>query len=419
MADSPTGGLTAAQFKQAISFADNSRPITGNTVQTPYLSNRLVDEFSLAMDVQSFSHQFENVPAYHAVAPWKAVGLGESGSCQCDRGEFAEHSNRTSGVQGFGGVLDCVVENLQALAIPYSYGSFSWTLMDYLGETDLPWPDTSSHYGAFDLAGFAKDTVGLYSAWWPATGEAAPDCTRISLSPTDWTAPAPPGAAITVAAFTCAPFAELLVDGVAVGAPQPVPYLGYVAWSIQFSPGGNITARALASAGGAVLGTAVVRSAGAPYALRLWVESPYLKRNGSVIAADGADAAVLGVAVLDASGVEVPSGSVNVTFGVEGAAKVYGVANGWPSDHSPVKGTNWRLTYHVRSVCVWRGGRGARARGCRWPSIALHITLHTRACSQGKARLIITSAGEGVAGGITVTASAPGLVPSSVGLLAQ
>jgi hypothetical protein len=122
--------------------ADNSRPITGNTVQRPYLSGRLVDEFAQAMDVQSFSHQFENVPAFHALAPWKAVGLGESGSCECDRGEYAPNSNRSAGIVGFGGVVDCVLENLAALTIPYSFGSFSWTLQDYLGETGgMDWPD--------------------------------------------------------------------------------------------------------------------------------------------------------------------------------------------------------------------------------------------------------------------------------------
>lgn len=120
----------AVQFKISLYNADNSRPITGNTVQRPYLSGRLVDEFAQAMDVQSFSHQFENVPAFHAIAPWKAVGLGESGSCECDRGEFQPRSNRTTGVSGFDGVVSCIVENLQNLAIPYSYGSYSWTLMD-------------------------------------------------------------------------------------------------------------------------------------------------------------------------------------------------------------------------------------------------------------------------------------------------
>jgi hypothetical protein len=127
-ADQPGGGDIAVQFKQQVYDADNSRPVTGNTVQRPYLSGRLVDEFAQAMDVQSFSHQFENVPAFHAVAPWKPLGLGESGSCEADRGEY--RGNRSAGHIGFGGVLDCVADNLAALAVPYSYGSFHWVSVE-------------------------------------------------------------------------------------------------------------------------------------------------------------------------------------------------------------------------------------------------------------------------------------------------
>ena len=46
------------QFKLAIYAADQSRPVTGNTVQASYLDGRLVDSFSQAMDVQSFSYEY-------------------------------------------------------------------------------------------------------------------------------------------------------------------------------------------------------------------------------------------------------------------------------------------------------------------------------------------------------------------------
>jgi len=57
--DNPNGGLLAIQFKLAIYAADTSRPVTGNTVQTPYLSGHYVDAFSMAMDVQSFSYEYD------------------------------------------------------------------------------------------------------------------------------------------------------------------------------------------------------------------------------------------------------------------------------------------------------------------------------------------------------------------------
>ena len=121
LANNPFGGIIASQFKQAIYYADQSRPVTGNIVQRPYLSGRIIDEFGMQMDVASFSHQNENIPAYRAINPWRAVGLGESGSCDFDRGEYA--SNRSSGHTGFSkGDVDCVATDLGTLALPYSYG---------------------------------------------------------------------------------------------------------------------------------------------------------------------------------------------------------------------------------------------------------------------------------------------------------
>ncbi len=83
--------------------------MTGNIVQRPYLSGRIIDEFGLQMDVAAFSHQNDNVPDYHATAPWKAVGLGESGSCECDRGEYVVAVVVVAGGGGVGGGVGGVV----------------------------------------------------------------------------------------------------------------------------------------------------------------------------------------------------------------------------------------------------------------------------------------------------------------------
>ena len=55
VAGDPNGGDLAVQFKLAVYAVDTTRPVTGNTVQTPYLGNRFVDGFAFALDVQSFS----------------------------------------------------------------------------------------------------------------------------------------------------------------------------------------------------------------------------------------------------------------------------------------------------------------------------------------------------------------------------
>lgn len=249
-----------------------------------------------------------------------------------------------------------------------------------MGETSLGWPDVSSHYGLFDIAGFRKDTWGLYYAWW-VDALASPPCTYISLSPSDWTAPATVGGNITVYAFTCAPQAELFVNGVSQGVVS-VPQWGAAQWpGVRFQPG-NITAVALGGGGG-VVGTTTVSTTGVGVSLRAWVEGGYLPpRNASVISGGvPGDAAVLGVEVLDAGGRVVTAGpAFNVSFTLSGPATLYGVHNGSPFDHSSAKG-QWRDTFH------------------------------------GKARAIVTSSGG--MGLVTVTASAPGLTDGVVVLEAK
>lgn len=178
VADDPNGGVLAAQFKQAIAAADPSRPITGNTVQTPYLSGRLVDSFAMAMDVQSFSYDYFAYAGFHSMTPWKAVGGGEAGSCTLDRGQYRQPGSEGEGYVGpedettgankqFGGLFGCARASwITAAQTEYAYGNFLWTGFDYRGETSHGWPDVSSKFGMYDLAGFAKDSAGYYRAWW-------------------------------------------------------------------------------------------------------------------------------------------------------------------------------------------------------------------------------------------------------------
>ena len=190
------------------------------------------------------------------------------------------------------------------------------------------------------------------------------------------------GDVVEVTALTCAPAAELFLNGVSQGGPRNASAFRGVVWpAVPFAPG-NLTAVAL-DAAGRLLASATVLTAGAAASLRAWVESPYLPpRNGSELAADGADAALIGVEVVDSAGVVVPAGAANVTFSIAGPATVFGVANGDPSDHSPPKAA-WRLTFH------------------------------------GRARAIVASAAPGAAGAIAVTAAAPGLLPATVHLVAR
>ena len=401
-----SGGTVAMEFKLALYAVDTSRPITGNTVQPePFLQGALVDNFALAMDVQSFSYDYGSYERYHRTTPWKPTGGGESGSCQSDR-DYYGPTNKTSGhlsMFTYGspsslseasatGVFACTARSWAAAASrPWIYGSYLWTGYDYRGETMLGWPDVSSHFGSFDIAGFAKDRIGYYHAWWGDWRDESGACgggqgagaVSLSLSPSrDWTAPVPEGTAIPVTVTTCAAFVELYLNGILQGSGRrAMPQFGYLNWTTTFTRG-NLTAVALDHTG-ATLAVRTLLSAGAPTALRLTIDSPYnWKRNGSVIAADGMDAALLRAEIIDADGVLVPNADANVSIAIVGPAHVKGVSNGDPAYHGPEVGTVTIKTFH------------------------------------GLARVIISSNALGATGEIRVTATASGLVSGEVRLVA-
>jgi beta-galactosidase len=216
----------------------------------------------------------------------------------------------------------------------------------------LGWPDVSSHFGILDLAGFPKDSAGYYQAWWRSGP--AQNCSAVYLSPTDWTAPVPIGAPVDVFAFSCAAAIGLAVNGVSQGSPLPVPPFGYVTWpGVTFTPG-TLTATAYDEQGHA-LGSMTVLTAGPPAALRLDVSAPYrTPRNASVIAADGQDAALLELTLVDAAGTLQPvdAVAVTVTFTVtSGPGVILGTSSGDPADHVPGHSPS-RTTFHGRARAV-------------------------------------------------------------------
>eukprot|EP01047_Picozoa_sp_COSAG01_P046186 COSAG01_NODE_4315_length_5140_cov_5.930768_4_plen_177_part_00 len=174
----------------------------------------------------------------------------------------------------------------------------------------------SSHYGIFDNAGFPKVGTHYYNAWWRDFSRGT---VGVSISPDDWTAPVPVGKPIEIDVTTTATFVELFINGVlqtnqaamnmdvpATGVSPssrvPVPRFGFARWLLPFAPG-NITAVAYNTHGVAVA-SHTVRTAGKPARLRASVAAPYLHgRNALEVAADGQDAALINVELVDARGI--------------------------------------------------------------------------------------------------------------------
>jgi len=202
----------------------------------------------------------------------------------------------------------------------------------------LGWPDIGSHFGVFDQGYFPKATALYYAAWWTAQ---APGAGLVTIFP-HWTRPeASAGTPAPLFVYANAVSVQLFVNGVPAGAqPQPMAPFGMASFpDVLYAPG-NVTAVAY-DASGAVAGTAVVFTVGAPAALSLRVDD-----GSGGIAGDGADVAILSCAVVDATGMRSPVASNNVSISVSGGGAVYGVGNGDPASHDADKGVAWRPVFN-------------------------------------------------------------------------
>eukprot|EP01052_Picozoa_sp_SAG31_P006483 SAG31_NODE_299_length_18114_cov_3.533777_2_plen_321_part_00 len=243
-----------------------------------------------------------------------------------------------------GDLFECIERSWYDVATSeYVYGNFAWTGYDYKGETTLGWPDVNSHCGIHDIAGFPKVGANYYRAWWRSVAEG---CEEVGISPNDWTAPVAVGTTIEVRVTTCAASADLFVNGVrqGVGAPPAMPRFGSISWAVPFARG-NLTAVAYDADGTIVGRNTVVSAVGGVARLRATIAAPYLGRNASQIAADGQDAALITVELLDKSGVRVPNRDTNVSFAISGPGKVLGTTNGDPASHTR-DASPWRHTFH-------------------------------------------------------------------------
>jgi beta-galactosidase len=118
---------------------------------------------------------------------------------------------------------------------------------------------------------------------------------------------------------------EVFLNGVSQGR-QTVKSYRHLEWKLKYAPG-KLVAKGLRN--GQPI-EAVLETTGAPAEIRLIPDR-------SVLAADNADLAVVGVEVLDAQGRVVPVADNKITFTVTGPAKLIGVGNGDPSSHEPDK----------------------------------------------------------------------------------
>jgi beta-galactosidase len=201
-------------------------------------------------------------------------------------------------------------------------GGFAWTGFDYRGEpTPYDWPNINSHFGIMDVCGFPKNVYYYYQSWWT-------DKDVLHIAP-HWNWQGKEGQPIKIWVNSNAQTVELYLNGKSLGKKE-MPRNGHLNWEAPYKAG---KLKAVAYKDGRKI-ERTIETTGKPSQIVL---SP----SKSAITADGKDAVVVNVSVLDEKGREVPDANELITFSLSGDAKIIGVGNGDPSCHQPDKCTGY------------------------------------------------------------------------------
>jgi beta-galactosidase len=275
--------------------------------------------------VRSFNYRQFAVADYHHDHPNQPIIGTEMGSTVTTRGVL-----KTDSIRAYLPDQDITApwwasraETWWSLAQPNNYwlGGFVWTGFDYRGEpTPFKWPNINAHFGIMDVCGFPKNIYYYYKSWWT-------DKDVLHISPhwnhhNEW---GQPKKQIEVWVNSNADEVELLLNGHTLGK-KIMPRNGHLNWNVTFEPGklqaiGYKKGRRLA---------AVVETTGPAAEVVL---TPYK----TTMLADGKDATVMNITVVDKQGREVPDADNMIRFSIQGDARIIGVGNGDPSSHEPDK----------------------------------------------------------------------------------
>lgn len=271
--------------------------------------------------VRGFNYREYAVEDYHKDHPTQPLIGTEMGSTVTTRGEYTKDSIRCylPDQDITAPWWASTAETWWKLAAPNDFwlGGFVWTGLDYRGEpTPYQWPNISSHFGIMDACGFPKNIYYYYQSWWT-------DKDVLHISP-HWNNKTP-GDTVDVWVNSNAEEVELLLNGKSLGKKK-MPLYGHLQWKVLYEPG---TLEAVAFKKGKTF-TSSVETTGKAFEV---VVSPYK----TTMLADGKDATVINISVIDREGREIPDAGNLMHFSVSGDAKIIGVGNGDPSSHEKDK----------------------------------------------------------------------------------
>ena len=281
--------------------------------------------------VRGFNYRQFGVADYHKAHPTQPIIGTEMGSTVSTRGIYVKDS-----VMGYLPDQDITApwwastaETWWPLAAENNFwlGGFVWTGFDYRGEpTPFKWPTINSHFGLMDMCGFPKNIYYYYQSWWS-------DKDVLHISP-HWNWTGKEGQPIDVWVNSNADDVELFLNGKSLGKKN-MPRNSHLQWNVNYEPG---TLEAIAFKKGKKI-TAKVETTGKATEV---VITPYK----TTLLADGKDATVINVTVIDKQGRQVPDADNLIHFTLKGdarpddtvgRAKIIGVANGDPGSHEADK----------------------------------------------------------------------------------
>ncbi|MFH9570963.1 glycoside hydrolase family 2 TIM barrel-domain containing protein [Streptomyces sp. NPDC017454] len=388
-----TAGLAMAdRIIDAIRAADDTRPLVigSDKYRRMPAKGSAADLMLAKLDGLGLNYNTaKSVDDLHAAYPHLFLFESESSSETSTRGTYQEPQHLNTGENQTPGkrATSSYDNNLASWTMSGEYGhkkdrdrrwfagQFLWSGIDYIGEP-TPYdvfPVKASFFGAVDTAGFPKDMYHLFRSQWT-------DEPMVHLLPTTWNHRE--GDTVEVWAYANVDTVELFLNGRSLGTrtfdtkktvdgrtyletteatgddktftdgPYPGSYTSpngsagklHLTWRVPFEAG---ELKAVARRDGRAVATDVLRTAGAPHAVRLTPDR-------ESVAADGRSLVFVTAEVVDRRGVVVPGAEHLISFDVAGGS-LAGVDNGRQESAERYQAST-RTAFHGKALAIVRSG---------------------------------------------------------------
>ncbi|MFE2486904.1 glycoside hydrolase family 2 TIM barrel-domain containing protein [Streptomyces mirabilis] len=413
-----TPGLAMAdRIIAAIKAADDTRPLVigSDKYRRVPTKGSAADLMLAKLDGLGLNYNTaQSVDALHAAYPHLFLFESESSSETSTRSTYQEPQHLNTGENHTPGrrAVSSYDNNLASWTMSGEYGhkkdrdrkwfagEFLWSGIDYIGEP-TPYdvfPVKASFFGAVDTAGFPKDMYHLFRSQWVSEP-------MVHLVPMTWNHEA--GDTVEVWAYANVDTVELFLNGKSLGTRRfdtktttdgrtyletteatgddktftsgsyPGSYTSpngsagklHLTWEVPYAPG---ELKAVARRDGRTVATDVLRTAGAPHAIRLTPDRTSL-------AADGRSLLFVTAEVVDARGVVVPDAEHLIAFDTDGGS-LAGLDNGREESAERYQAST-RTAFHGKALAIVRSGTRpgslkvtARSEGVRGATLTVRTT---------------------------------------------